>query len=260
MKLGGIILWLVAGLPIISAETLRAGCDTNSPELAQVTPADAVQVMSAIAGGKQTCYELAVRNEGRELRGYVLGECLPAVAAFVRQRENAAVASFEGQDRLARLAAAQAKLVAKPDPAKASAKPDIAGFFENFSARDTTGKTVSLSGLAGRVTLVTFWSPGSSPSVRQLVAMVPLYNEYKRAGLRAIGISADPNANHAMAALDDIVIGWPQIPDHTGLAKQYGADPRAGTTLVLDSSHHIVAAGPAGPELEQKVRQLLDQQ
>ena len=187
-----------------------------------------------------------------------LGEGLPAVAAFVRQRENAAVTSFEGQDRWARLAAAQAKSRAKHDPAAPNGKPDMPAVFGNFSARDTKGKSISLSGLGGRVTLVTFWMPGSSPSIHQLLSIVPLYNEYKHSGLRAIGISADPNASRTLAALDDISLGWPQIPDHAGLAKQYDANPRTGTTLVLDSSHHIVAAGLAGPELEQKVRQLLE--
>lgn len=259
MKPLGIILWLGTGLPIVSAQTLRATCDTASPEVAQVTPAQQARVVSAIAGGEQTCYEIVLRQDGEEITGYVLGEGLPAVAAFVRQRENAAVTSFEGQDRWARLAASQAKSLAKHHPAAASGKPDILAVFGNFSARDTTGKSISLSGLGGRVTLVTFWTPGSSTSIHQLVSIVPLYNEYKHRGLRAIGISADPNASHALAALDDIVLGWPQIPDQAGLAKQYDANPRAGTTLVLDSSHHIVAAGLSGPELELKVRQLLEQ-
>jgi len=258
MKL--IVLWLAAWLPAFSAVPMRAGCDAGSLEVAQVSPSDPLRVVSAIAGGEQTCYEVVLSQDGRQYNGYVLGEGLPAVAAFVRQREHAAVASFEGQDRLARLAAAQAKSLAKHDPAPGNGKPEISGVFENFAARDTAGKTVSLSGLAGRVTLVTFWAPGSAASIRQLVSLVPLYNEYKHSGLRAIGISADPNASHALAALDDLILGWPQIPDRAGLTKQYGADARAGTTLVLDGSHHIVAAGRAGPELEQKVRQLLAQQ
>jgi hypothetical protein len=88
---------------------------------------------------------------------------------------------------------------------------------------------------------------------------MPFLGQDKPRGLRAVGISADPNTSHTRDAVDDMPMSWPQIPDRTGLAKKYGADPKAGTTLVLDSSHHIVAAGLAGPQLEQKVRQLLDQ-
>jgi peroxiredoxin len=259
MKSLGLILWLGAGLSSVYAQPVRAGCDASTPEVAQLTPAYPVDVVSAITGVEQTCYEVVIRQDGKQITGYVLGEGLPAVEAFIRQRENAAMASFEGQDWWARLAASQVKSVTKRDPAAANGKPDMAGVFENFSARDTTGKNISLSGLGGRVTLVTFWAPGSSASIHQLVSIVPLYNEYKRSGLRAIGISADSNASHALAALDDIILGWPQIPDRTGLTKQYGANPRTGTTLVLDGSHHIVAAGLTGAELEQKVRDLLDQ-
>lgn len=254
-----IVLWLAAMAPALSAVPMRTGCDAASPEVAPVKPSDTVHVVSAIAGDEQTCYEVVLKRDGKQFDGYVLGEGLPAVAAFVRERERAAVASFEGQDQLARLAAAQAKSLTKRDPAEKNGKPGISGAFEDFAARDTAGKTVSLSGLGGRVTLVTFWAPGSAASIHQLVSIVPLYNAYKHSGLRAIGISADPNTSHALAALDDIILGWPQIPDRSGLAKRYGADARAGTTLVLDGSHHIVAAGLAGPELEQRVRQLLAQ-
>jgi hypothetical protein len=107
------------------------------------------------------------------------------------------------------------------------------------------------------VILVTFWSPGSAASIRQLVSLAPLFNQYKSSGLKAVGISADPNPSHVLEALDDVTLGWPQIPDRSGLAARYGANAKAGTTLVLDAGHHIVAAGLSGPELTQKVRELL---
>lgn len=88
---------------------------------------------------------------------------------------------------------------------------------------------------------------------------MPLFNEYKRSGLKAIGISADSNASHVSQALDDITLGWPQITDHAGLAKRYGADVKAGTTLVLDRTHHIVGVALSSSELEKMVRQLLAQ-
>ncbi len=254
MTVAGLILWLGAGFSIAPAQPLRAGCDTGAPHVAQVTPSDDLHVVSAIAGGEQTCYEVLLRRDGREITGYVLGEGLPAVETFVRQREKAAVSSFEGQNRWAHQIAKQAKSV------PAAGHNQVASeVFEDFSARDIAGKSISLSGLGGRVTLVTFWSPRSPGSVNQLASLIPVFNQYKHSGLRAVGLSADPNASHVVEALDDITLGWPQIPDRTGLAKKYGADAKAGTTLVLDSSHHIVARGLTGSELEQKVRQLLQQ-
>jgi len=250
----GLILGLAIGFLIAPVQPLRTGCDTGAPPFAQVTPADDLRVVSAIAGGDQTCYEVVLRRDGIDVTGYVLGEGLPAVETFVRQRQKAAVSSFEGQNQWAHLVAKQAKSVSPTGH-----KPDAAAVFEDFSARDTTGRSISLSGLGGRVTLVTFWSPRSPGSVNQLSSLIPVVNQYKHSGLRAIGISADPNASHAVEALDDITLGWPQIVDRAGLTKKYGADAKAGTTLILDGSHHIVAAGLSGSELEHKVRELLQQ-
>jgi hypothetical protein len=41
------------------------------------------------------------------------------------------------------------------------------------------------------------------------------------------------------------------------MAQRYGVNPAKGGTLVLDASHHILAAGLTPAELEKKVRELL---
>ncbi len=254
----GLLLWIAAGASAPPAQPLRAGCDAQDQEIAEVTQADEVRVLSAIIGGDQACYQLVLRRGESEVTGYFLGENLPAIEKFVRQREKADVAAFEAQSRWAHRMAAQPKPV-HDRASEAGLKPGVPAVFEDFSARNTTGKYVSLSGLGGRVVLVTFWSPSSPASVRQLVSLMPLYNHYKRSGLKALGISADPNASHAAQALDDITPGWPQVPDRAGLAKRYGADVAAGTTLVLDRSHHVVGVALSAADLEQKVQQLLAQ-
>jgi hypothetical protein len=87
--------------------------------------------------------------------------------------------------------------------------------------------------------------------------VIPLYNQFSKKGLAAVGISMDPRGNRIDDALGDQVPSWPQMPDQSGLAAQYHVDPRAGKTFVLDASLAVVAAGPMGPEIEKTVRQLL---
>jgi len=240
--------------PVAGAQSLRAGCEAQDAEIAPVTPTSAVRVVSALAGEEQTCYQVVLTRDGKEFTGYVLGEALPAVAAFVREREKEAAASFEGQALWERSRPKPASENKSPQP---SLTPNRPATFEDFAGRDTMGNRVSLSGMGGRVVLVTFWSPKSPASRQELVSLVPLMNSYRHSGLRAIGISADPSPDHVIGALDDITLGWPQIPDRAGLAARYGANPKTGTTLVLDAAHHIVAAGLSGSELEKKVRELL---
>lgn len=249
-------LTLLLGLvpPVATAQSLRVGCEPQDREIAQLTPTSTVHVVSALAGEEQTCYQVVLASDGKQVTGYVLGEAMPAVAAFVHEREKEAAASFQGQ---ALWEHSRPKPDPKTDRSAPGSTPNQAATFEDFAARDTAGNSVSLSGMGGRVVLVTFWSPRSPASMHHLASLMPLVNAYHRSGLRAVGISADPNAGHIIEALDDITLNWPQIPDRAGLAARYGANPKTGTTLVLDAAHHIVAAGLSGPELEQKVRELL---
>jgi peroxiredoxin len=254
------LFWLGLLLPMAAAQSVRDGCEAGGQEIVQAKPEDTVQVISALAGSEQTCYKVSLTRDGKKTVGYVLGEALPAVAAFAHAREKAAAASFEEEARWRHLSSARPKPAPENSRSTAGLPPNMPRTFEDFSARDAVGNRTSLSGMGGRVVLVTFWSPGSPASTRQVVSLAPLFNQYKNSGLKAVGISADPNPSHILEALDDVTLGWPQIPDHTGLAARYGANAKAGTTLVLDADRHIVAAGLSGPELEQKVRELLGKQ
>jgi peroxiredoxin len=247
-------LLLLAVLPATGAVApLRAGCSVDAAKIATVGAGDRMEVLSALAGEEGTCYRIAVTRPGQTLTGYVLGDTLPAIAAFVRERERISEAAAEAE---ARRAAAHAAPREGPDDRAGPA--DLPGRFEDFSGRDTGGRTVSLSGLKGRAILVTFWSPKSPQSRAQLLPILPLYRRLHSAGLEALGVSMDPNPDHIGDSLEDVSLTWPQIPDQSGLARRYHVDPRTGETFVLDSSHRIVAAGPMGPEIEKAVRQLLD--
>jgi peroxiredoxin len=239
-----------------AGEPLRSGCSLDSNQLATVGPSDQVKVLLAQAGWDSPCYKVTVIGPGQNLSGYVLGNALPAIQEFQRQREQASAAASEAQARLALAQATAAKNSAEPEPGKPK-DPLISAKFEDFSGRDLKGKPVSLSGLNGRVTVVTFWSPTSVSSQNDLMRVMPLYNRLHKSGLAAVGISMDPNGSHIGTALDDRSPTWPQIPDRSGLAAQYNVDARSGKTFVLDASHRVVAAGPMGPEIEKAVRQLL---
>lgn len=237
-------------------EPLRSGCSTDDQQIGSVGPSDRVEVESALAGEGLTCYRINVIRPGEHLTGYVLGESLPAIAVFVHRRERVSEESATQEARLAR-EATHAK-TQRNEPTKSTDDPLVSTQFEDFAGRDAAGKPVSLSGLNGRVTVVTFWAPGSPGSISGLTHVLPLYNQFHKSGLAAVGVSMDPKASHITETLDDITLPWPQMPDQSGLAARYQVDPKAGKTFVLDASHRIVAAGPMGPEIVKAVHQLLD--
>jgi peroxiredoxin len=235
---------------------LRSGCSADTDQIATVAAGDQIQVLSALAGEDKPCYKIKISRPGESLTGYVLNDRLPAIEVFQRERAKASQEAAEAQARqaLAQAAADQKGAAKEPDKPK---DPSISTRFEDFSGRDARGKPISLSAMKGRVTLVTFWSPRSTPSQDQLMRVMPLYDQLRNSGLAAVGVSMDPNPNQVLAALDDRSPDWPQMPDKGGLAAHYNVDPRAGKVFVLDASHRIVAAGPMGPEIEKAVRQLL---
>jgi peroxiredoxin len=242
--------------PPPAVEPVRSGCSTGDEQIASASPADRVQVEMARAGDQQTCYRIVLTKAGQApVTGYVLGEELPAVAVFVHRREKVSEETAKLEARLA-----QAAQVMKPGSADPARPPDplVSTQFEEFSGRDSMGKPISLSGLRGRVTVVSFWSPKNGPNQSELASIMPLYYKFQKNGLAAVGVSMDPNPNHILEALDDFSPNFPQMADQAGMARRYNVDPRAGKTFVLDASHRIVAAGPMGPEMENTIRRLLD--
>lgn len=244
-----------------AGEPLRSGCSTDADQIATIAPGDDVHVAMGIAGEAQPCYTVTITRSGQKLTGYVLGDALPAIQEFQRQREKASRAAAEAAARYARAQAAAAR---KP-AAKADAKPEkpkdplISTRFEDFSGHDQKGKGVSLANLNGRAVIVNFWSPKGHEGPHQITALLSLYNHFHREGLSAVGISMDPNPDRIGDALDDVTPTWSQIPDREGLAARYHIDPKVGKVFVLDSDHRIVAAGPMGPEIEKAVHELMGQ-
>jgi len=242
-----------------SSVALRSGCSADDEQIAAIAIAEPVQVGTALAGDGQTCYHVTLNRGGEKISGYVLGERLAAIRAFVHGRELASEAAAEAAARLAAEAEKPAKAAAAAKNGEPPKPPDplVSTQFEDFAAKDLNGKVVSLSGLRGKVTLVTFWSPSQAKSIRELETVAGLYYGMHAKGLAAIGISTDPKKERAWEVLDDINLPFTQVPDTIGLAARYHIDPKAGKTLVLDANHRIIAAGPMGSDIMDAVGQAL---
>jgi peroxiredoxin len=211
---------------------------------------DRVEVQTARAGeGDQTCYRVLLTRSGQ--LGYVLGEALPAIATFVNRREKNSAEDAEAQARLAREAEeAKTRQVTKP-----LLDPNLPSHFEDFTGVAPNGDRVNLSDLEGRAIVVTFWSPENRESQHQLESLLPLYNQFHKRGMAAVGVSMNRDASRIQEALDDVTLPWPQIADQDRLAAKYHVDPKAGQVFLLDASHNVIAAGG---DVEKAVRQLLD--
>ena len=200
-----------------------------------------------MADASVTCYAVTATVDGKPVEGYILGDKLPAIADFERQRREAA------------LAAAEIRRTAETPAAIAPASQDKPRrpVFGDFSAVDMKGKAVTLKDMRGKVLVICFWTPTSSASIRELLAVSRSFFKLHKQGLDVVGVSLSASRKDIEDALEGSM-AFPDIPDRFGIAERhgvsYGSVPR---TFILDERHEIVAAGLHGAALEAAIRSTL---
>lgn len=229
-------------------------CSSDSRVLATLSLSDAVRVSSSRAGDAQTCYSVSARVGGQDVAGYVLGDTLPAVKEFDRQRKEIPAPAPAPSTPVT-----QAVAAAVPAP---SAKP-VQHYrkFGNFSGTDVRSRPVSLGGMQGKLILVCFWSPNNQESSRELIIVSRLYGQLHRLGLDAVGISLDLSREEILDSLTDFAVTFPNIADKSGLAAREGIDLSAlPVTFILNQQHEVVASGLHKSNLESTVVKLMKEQ
>lgn len=223
-----------------------ANCYEPKQVVATLRGGETVAVNSSFAGADFPCYSVTVTREGAALRGYLSDITHPAVAAFERERRSVSAATVPG---------------GPPRPAESggSTKDEVvtepAVYFPDVAGMEAGGKSIQLSRVQKKVTLVTFWNPANAGSLAAIKALGGLVAEFNLRGLGALGITNNPDKGKVNGALDDTPVNWPQLIDKSGLAERFHAAP--GTTLVLDGDRRVVAAGTSAREIEKTVRALL---
>jgi hypothetical protein len=247
----------IAFLALLQAPAQAAGvpltedCSDSAPVLANLSTSAPVEVRSSVAGYAKTCYAVTATVGGKPVKGYVLGNGLPAIADF--ERERAAVAAASIIDVAPAPAAAAA---AAPAPkAPAVEKPHYPPF-ANFSALDMKGKSVSVHGMKGKVNLVCFWSPSNKASFVELLDVARLQAQLKQQGVEALFVSLSGDLAVTRDTLDDLPT-IRVVPKGRDIATRYNIDfDNVPRTYVLNEQFEIVASGLHGKNLDDTVKKL----
>jgi peroxiredoxin len=130
-----------------------------------------------------------------------------------------------------------------------------------ISLPDATGKTVTLSSLAGKVVLIDFWASWCGPCRRANPKVVKLYNKYKDKGLVVLGVSLDEKKSDWLKAIATDKINYLQVLDAEGWQAKtpaaYGVEAIPATFL-LNKKGMIVATDLEGQMLEKRIAELLE--
>lgn len=122
------------------------------------------------------------------------------------------------------------------------------------------GKTLSLSSLRGKITLVDFWASWCGPCRKDNPFIVSIYQKYKSQGFDIFGVSLDDNAEAWKLAIQKDGLVWQQVSElkkwNSQVAKTYGVESIPFSVL-LDREGKIIGKGLRGAELEKKVREAL---
>jgi peroxiredoxin/YHS domain-containing protein len=107
-----------------------------------------------------------------------------------------------------------------------------------FTLKTTTGTSISLADMRGKLVLIDFWATWCVPCVKSMPAIQKLHTKYSLDGLAVIGISIDDDAEHKVPAFlkkSKQVITYPILLDNGDTWKQLGVKAIPSVMLVKDA-------------------------
>jgi len=115
-------------------------------------------------------------------------------------------------------------------------------FAPEFSLKDLSGRSLSLSNYRGKVVLLNFWATWCEPCRQEIPAFVQLQNN--RGDLKILGVSLDDSEEPVRAFANDFKINYPVAVGDAALATRYGGILGLPVSFVIGcdgrvSSRHI---------------------
>lgn len=129
---------------------------------------------------------------------------------------------------------------------------------------DPEGKMRKLSDLRGKVVLLDFWASWCGPCRRENPNVTNIYSKYHDKGFEVFSVSLDSDAASWKRAIEVDKLVW---PNHVSDLKKWQSKAAAiygvssiPSTFLLDKEGRIVQRNLRGADLENAVRQLIEQQ
>lgn len=122
------------------------------------------------------------------------------------------------------------------------------------------GNVKPLSDLKGQVVLIDFWASWCKPCIKTIPKLRKLYSKYADQGFEIYGVSLDKKKSSWVNAIEKHEMDWVHVSDlkyfNSAAAQKYKVNSIPFTVLV-DQEGKIIASGLRGPELVQKIEEVM---
>jgi len=135
----------------------------------------------------------------------------------------------------------------------------IGGTAPDFSARDSAGLEVTLSGLKGKVVLLDFWATWCPPCRVEVPHLIDIQRKFSGKNFVLLSVSLDRDLQAARKFVADKEMDWVHIIDWEAgraIAEKYQVS-YIPSTFVINRMGKIAASQLRGNELKVKIAELL---
>lgn len=115
-------------------------------------------------------------------------------------------------------------------------------YSNNFTLKDLTGKSISLSDFQGKNIVLNFFASWCPPCREEIPDFIDVYNSYKGKNWQFIGVSLDSELNAINTFVSESKINYPVLMDDGKVSNIWGITA-IPTTFILDVNGNI-AYGP----------------
>ncbi len=110
----------------------------------------------------------------------------------------------------------------------------------DFSLVDTSGNTVSLSQMQGKVVVVNFFTIWCQPCRHEIPDLNAIYKENKDKGLSMVGICLNADPNELKVLAKQLNLDYPVLLGTDKVNHDYGEIVGVPTTFIIDKQGKIV--------------------
>jgi thiol-disulfide isomerase/thioredoxin len=144
---------------------------------------------------------------------------------------------------------------------KLNKNPKVGEKFVDFEQTDTQGRSIRLSEIMGKYTLLEFWSSSCGPCRGFNPELVQEYELYKNKGFIILNVSLDTNKEKWLQAIEKDGLIWHNVSDLNGFQNEaaliYGVDA-IPENFLIDENGTIIARYLRGDNLKDKLKDLFE--